>query len=70
MANTNRKILRRKMVENKTGLARSTLYFLIQKNRFPEPIHLGPRAVGWIEEEIDDWIAKRVADRDERRIEV
>lgn len=26
---------------------------------FPPPIQLGPRAVGWLEHEIDEWIASR-----------
>ena len=69
MAIENRKILRRKVVENKTGLARSTLYFLIQEGKFPKPIPLGPRAVGWLESEVEAWISERVADRDERRIQ-
>jgi len=35
-------------------------YDLISKNQFPKPIFLGARAVGWLESEIDAWIAERV----------
>lgn len=54
--------LRRKQVEARTGLARSTLYERIRKGEFPAPVPLGPRAVGWIESEIDAWVAGRIAE--------
>jgi prophage regulatory protein len=66
MANTNPEklsILRRKQVEQRTGLSRSTIYDHIQKGSFPRPIKLGVRAVGWIETEIDAWLATRLAQR-------
>ena len=68
MPNPNREklsILRREKVEHKTGLPRSTIYFLIQRGKFPKPIHLGARAVGWLEYEKDEWIVARVAKRDD-----
>lgn len=46
-------ILRRKQVEARTGLRRSTIYERIQAGTFPAPISLGARAVGWLESEID-----------------
>jgi len=57
-------ILRRPVVESRTGLSRSTIYAAIEKGSFPRPISLGPRAVGWIEEEIDAWIEAQIAKRD------
>jgi prophage regulatory protein len=54
-------ILRRKQVENRTGLSRSTIYARIAENNFPKPIDLGGRAVGWIETEIDAWLTTRLA---------
>lgn len=56
-------ILRRKQVEARTGLARSTIYLRIQDGTFPRPINLGARAVGWLESEVSDWIAGRIAAR-------
>jgi prophage regulatory protein len=53
-------ILRRKQVQARTGLARSTMYQQIQDGTFPRPIPLGPRAVGWLESEVCNWIAERV----------
>jgi len=30
------------------------------ESSFPEPISLGARSAGWIESEIDAWIAQRI----------
>lgn len=53
-------IIRRKAVEARTGLSRSTIYQRIKDGAFPPPISLGPKAVGWLQSEIEDWIADRV----------
>lgn len=67
MANTNHEkltILRRKQVEARTGLSRSTIYLRIQEGTFPRPINLGVRAVGWLEAEIEAWLTSRIENRD------
>jgi prophage regulatory protein len=53
-------ILRCKQVQARTGLARSTIYLNIKSGTFPRPVPLGVRAVGWIESEVNAWIAERV----------
>ena len=53
-------ILRRKHVETRTGLSRSTIYQYVKDGVFPKPLPLGPRAVGWLESEVSAWIAERV----------
>ena len=53
-------ILRRHQVQQRTGLSRSTLYQYIKEGGFPAPVQLGPRAVGWLESDISDWITARV----------
>lgn len=55
------KISRRKKVEDRTGLSRSTIYAGIRAGTFPKPIQLGAQSVGWLESEIDQWLADRVA---------
>jgi prophage regulatory protein len=49
-------ILRRKQVESRTGLSRSSIYAMMAKGEFPKPVSLGGRAVGWIENQIDQWL--------------
>ena len=53
-------IRRLRQVTARTGLARSTLYEAIKAGQFPSPVALGPRAVGWLESDIEAWIAARV----------
>lgn len=53
--------LRLPAVKARTGLSRSTIYLRITQGTFPKPVSLGARAVGWIEAEIDAWLAERIA---------
>ncbi len=53
-------ILRRKQVESRIGLSRSTLYDRIRSGTFPAPISLGGKAVGWIESEVDAWLTAQI----------
>jgi prophage regulatory protein len=53
-------ILKRQSVEARTGISRSGIYQKIARGEFPKPISLGPRAVGWLESSIDDWIQSRI----------
>jgi len=54
-------ILRRRQVEKRVGLTRSPLYARIKAGTFPPPVKLGnSRAVGWLEHEIDAWLAAQV----------
>lgn len=56
-------IIRLTEVLRRTGFSRSTLYLLIAKGEFPHQVPLGARSVGWIEEEVDAWIAHRANSR-------
>ena len=62
-------ILRRKQVEARTGLSRSTIYAKMRRNpkrpsdydpTFPKPVSVGAKAVGWIEAEIDAWLTAQI----------
>ena len=53
-------ILRLGHVKLRTGLSRSTIYERIKAGEFPAQVSLGPRAVGWLESDIEAWIASRV----------
>lgn len=44
--------------------SRSHTYRLIKAGRFPQPVRLGGNCVGFLESEIDDWLAGKVAERD------
>ncbi len=52
-------LLRKQKVIERTGLASSTLYYLINKGDFPSPVKLGARSAAWFKSEIDEWISTR-----------
>jgi prophage regulatory protein len=54
-------ILRLPVVKTRTGLSRSTIYLRVSQGRFPRPVRLGERAVGWLEDEIQSWLTERIA---------
>lgn len=60
-------IIRRKQVEARTGLSRSTIYARMADGTFPKPVNIGPRAVGWVESEIADWLNTQVAQSRNKR---
>lgn len=53
--------LRRHDVERITGLPTSSLYQEMAEGRFPKPIKLSNRRVGWIASEVEEWAASRIA---------
>ncbi len=54
------KILRLPTVKEFTGLSRSTIYLRMANNEFPRPISLGGRSVGWVEQDIKEWLEKKI----------
>ena len=54
------RFLRLPEVLARTGLSRSTIYVRLEQGRFPRPVSLGARAVGWIESEVDEWMRARI----------
>ncbi len=57
----NERALRLKQVCQLTGLGRSMIYQMQAEGRFPQRIKLGERAVGWLESEVREWLATRIA---------
>ena len=60
-------VLRLPEVQKRVALSRSSIYAAVAKGTFPAPIKLsadeGARAVGWLAEEIDQYIADRIQAR-------
>ncbi|MDD2661895.1 MAG: helix-turn-helix transcriptional regulator [Methylovulum sp.] len=54
-------ILRLSAVIAITGLSRSTIYSLVNRGEFPQRVYLSPRAMGFLESEVDAWVNARVA---------
>ncbi|AMD02491.1 helix-turn-helix transcriptional regulator [Halomonas chromatireducens] len=55
------RLLRRPDVLHRCGISNSTLHRLINTGDFPAPVPLSPRAVAWVETEIDHWIEERIS---------
>ncbi len=54
------RLIRLPEVKSRTGLSRSTIYLRIKEGKFPAPISLGMRAVGWLEFDIQQWLDDRI----------
>jgi prophage regulatory protein len=54
------RILRFPDVVTKTGLSKSAIYGRIRSSEFPVPVPLGPRAVGFVEQEINEWLERLI----------
>ena len=53
------RLLRRRQVEEVTGLTRSSIYRLMQTGQFPRPVRVGPAAVRWRASDITAWLESR-----------
>ena len=61
------RLLRRREVEDITGLSRSTIYRLMDAGEFPQPKSIGPKCVRWRLSEIIAWIPSRPLARGKAR---
>jgi prophage regulatory protein len=46
-------------VVDQTSLSRTTIYRLISQGTFPAPIKIGPNAVGWLQQDVSEYIMAR-----------
>lgn len=66
---TLKKILRLKRLKEKMGISGSSIYNKLNPRSkyfdetFPKPIRLGASSVGWLESEVDAWLASRAESR-------
>ena len=54
------KFLRFSAVRDRTGLSRSTIWRLERRGGFPKHRRISANAVGWLEQEVNDWVLWRV----------
>ena len=58
------KISVRPAVESLVWIEASALYDAISKGKFPKPVRVTERCVGWLESDLLAWQAARIAKRD------
>ncbi|WP_237388260.1 helix-turn-helix transcriptional regulator [Xenorhabdus sp. Sc-CR9] len=54
-------LIRLPEVQRRTGYSNAWSYKLIGDGEFPKQVKIGPRSTAFIESEIDNWIAQRIA---------
>jgi prophage regulatory protein len=55
------KFVRLGQVMEMTGLSRSSIYAYMAAGTFPAAVNIGQRSVAWIEQDLVEWIAGRIA---------
>lgn len=60
------RILTETQVQERVPYSSSHLRRMERAGRFPERVRLGPCRVGWVESEVQDWLAARLAEREGR----
>jgi predicted DNA-binding transcriptional regulator AlpA len=46
-----------------SGLSRATLYREIKSHTFPAPVKLSSRSVGWLQDDVTQWLEARITQR-------
>ena len=64
----NSKFLRLPQVIDRTGYRKTVIYERIQQGDFPRPVKLGPRAVAWLDSEVEEWMRSRLKARDAEEV--
>jgi prophage regulatory protein len=57
------RIIRKPELIGKINLSDPTIWRMEKAGKFPRRIQLGGNSVGWFDDEIEAWLAKKSADR-------
>ncbi|MBG5920964.1 helix-turn-helix transcriptional regulator [Providencia stuartii] len=55
-------LIRLPEVMRRTGYGKAWIYRLIEAGQFPKSVKIGTRSVAFIESEVDEWIANKIAE--------
>ncbi len=58
------RLLTKKVVSDRVNYSGNHIDRMEADGRFPKRIKLGPNRVGWLETEVDDWIAEKARARE------
>lgn len=59
------RVLRKKELLTMLGLSDPTVYRLERAGKFPKRLRLGGQACGWLQSEVEGWLAEKAAARNE-----
>ncbi len=63
MSIENIRLLRIRDVTAKVCMSKPTIYLKMKTGDFPKPITIGPKAVAWVESEVNNWLLQRMNER-------
>lgn len=58
------RLLSKKAVREKVLYSPAHIARLEAAGKFPKRVQLGPGRVGWVDQEVEDWLKARIAERD------
>jgi len=58
------RLLSKKAVREKVLYSPAHIARLEAAGKFPKRVQLGPGRVGWVDQEVEDWLRQRIAERD------
>jgi len=61
MQGVQQRLIRAAEVQRRVDYSAMHLWRLEKAGKFPKRIKIGPNSVAWVEAEVDDWIAARIA---------
>ena len=61
-------VLKLPQVIKVVSLSRASIYNYVAQGKFPKPIPLGGRSVGWLDSDIEQWIEDRVKESQETEL--
>ncbi|AUT90730.1 helix-turn-helix transcriptional regulator [Proteus mirabilis] len=55
-------LIRLPEVMRRTGYGKAWIYRLIEAGQFPKSVKIGARSIAFVESEVDEWIANKIAE--------
>ncbi|MEQ5666708.1 AlpA family transcriptional regulator [Providencia alcalifaciens] len=55
-------LIRLPEVMRRTGFSKPYLYKLISDDKFPKQVKIGTRSIAFVESEVDEWVANKIAE--------
>lgn len=61
-------LIRLPEVQRRTGYGKAWIYKLINAGKFPQSVKIGTRSIAFIESEVDEWVASKIAESRSGRV--
>lgn len=61
-------LIRLPEVQRRTGYGKAWIYKLIDAGQFPKQVKIGTRSIAFLESEVDEWVANKIAESRSGRV--